>query len=72
MRAPFSAQVIEWLVTPGDVVQAGVVLAVLESMKMEHEVRAERAMQVSLLHVAAGDVVASGGMLLSGEPLQAA
>jgi len=71
MRSPLSAQVIEWLVKPGDAVQAGTLLVVLESMKMEHEVRADRAIQVTQLHVTVGDTVALGEMLLSGEPLKA-
>ncbi|PKO65376.1 MAG: biotin carboxylase [Betaproteobacteria bacterium HGW-Betaproteobacteria-16] len=70
VRAPLSAQVIEWSVKPGDVVQVGALLVVLESMKMEHEVRAETALQVSFLHVAVGDTVASGETLLRGQPLQ--
>jgi len=71
MRSPLSAQVIEWLVKPGDAVQAGTLMVVLESMKMEHEVRADRAFQVTQLHVTVGDTVASGEMLLSGGPLKA-
>lgn len=70
-RSPLSAQVIEWLVKPGDAVQAGTLVVVLESMKMEYEVRADRATQVTQLHVAVGDTVASGELLLSGEPLEA-
>ncbi|MBA4267686.1 MAG: biotin carboxylase, partial [Comamonadaceae bacterium] len=70
VRAPLSAQVIEWLVKPGDPVQAGAVLVVLESMKMEHEVRADAAMQVTLLHVGVGDTVAAGEMLVSAQPVQ--
>jgi acetyl-CoA carboxylase carboxyltransferase component len=72
VRAPLSAQVIEWSVKPGDEVQAGALLVVLESMKMEHEVRAETALQVSHLHVAVGDTVASGETLLQAQPSQPA
>lgn len=71
VRAPLSAQIIEWLVKPGDVVQAGTLLVVLESMKMEHEVRAEMAMQVQSQHFAVGESVATGEVLVSGQPLPA-
>lgn len=70
VRAPLSAQVIEWSVKPGDVVPAGALLVVLESMKMEHEVRAEAALQVDALHVAVGDTVADGDTLLRAQALQ--
>lgn len=71
MRSPLSAQVIEWLVKPGDSVQAGALLVVLESMKMEQEVRADRAIRVTVLHVDVGDTVTSGEVLVSGQLLQA-
>jgi acetyl-CoA carboxylase carboxyltransferase component len=40
LRSPLQAQVVQWLVAPGDAVRAGDVLVILEAMKMEHEVRA--------------------------------
>jgi acetyl-CoA carboxylase carboxyltransferase component len=39
LRSPLQAQVVQWLVAPGDTVRAGDVVVILEAMKMEHEVR---------------------------------
>lgn len=39
LRSPLQAQVVQWLVAPGDAVRAGDVVVILEAMKMEHEVR---------------------------------
>ncbi len=40
------AQIVEWLVAPGDQVRPGDLLVVLEAMKMEHEVLRRCAGQV--------------------------
>lgn len=40
LRSPLQAQVVQWLVAPGDSVRAGDLVVILEAMKMEHEVRA--------------------------------
>ena len=42
MRSPLQAQVVQWLVQPGDPVRLGQPLLVVEAMKMEHELPAER------------------------------
>ena len=56
---------------PGDQVQAGQTLCVLEAMKMFHEVKAERAARVVAVLVAAGDEVDAGAPLFALEPTQA-
>jgi acetyl-CoA carboxylase carboxyltransferase component len=38
--SPLQARLVQWLVAPGDCVRAGDLLLILESMKMEHELRA--------------------------------
>jgi acetyl-CoA carboxylase carboxyltransferase component len=65
MRSPLQAQITEWLVQPGAVVPAGTLLVVLESMKMEHEVRADRAVEIVRLHGDVGDLVQAGAPLIS-------
>ena len=65
IRSPLQAQIVQWLVVPGDAVQAGDLLVILEAMKMEHEVRAGHSGCVGELFFAQGDVVAEGGVLLN-------
>jgi acetyl-CoA carboxylase carboxyltransferase component len=65
IRSPLQAQIVQWLVQPGDPVQAGEVLVVLEAMKMEHELRAPCAGRVSALLRDTGEGVAEGDVLLN-------
>ena len=65
LRSPLQAQIVQWLVQPGDPVQAGEVLVVLEAMKMEHELRAPCAGRVSALLRGTGEGVAEGDVLLN-------
>jgi acetyl-CoA carboxylase carboxyltransferase component len=64
VRAPLQAQIVEWLVAPGDRVRPGDLLLVLEAMKMEHEVRAEEAGQVLERFGAAGELVEPAAELM--------
>ena len=64
LRAPLQGTVVEVLVAPGDRVEAGAELLVLEAMKMEHVVSAERGGTLEAVHVAAGDTVQEGDRLL--------
>ena len=66
--APLQAQIVEWLVAPGDTVRSGDLLLILEAMKMEHEVRAPRAGRVLERLYAAGEAVDAGTALLSLAP----
>ena len=55
LRAPLNARLVQWLVQPGDTVQAGQVLVILEAMKMEHEVRAPQAGRIVEVFFAVDD-----------------
>jgi biotin carboxyl carrier protein len=57
IAAPIAGRVVKLLVAPGDAVSAGQAVAVLEAMKMENEINAERGGEVETVHVAAGDAV---------------
>jgi len=58
--APLAGSVVAIVVAPGQQVAAGDVVAIVESMKMEHEVRAAAAGVVETVRCAVGDVVADG------------
>jgi acetyl-CoA carboxylase carboxyltransferase component len=63
LRSPLQAQVVEWLVRPGDVVRLGQPLLVVEAMKMEHELRADADGRLADCLVAPGDAVQAGDPL---------
>ena len=67
--SPLQGQLVQWLVQPGDPVQAGDLLVVLEAMKMEHEVRARSPGVVRELLFAVGETVNEGDPLLLQQPL---
>ncbi len=62
--APMPGNVLSVHVQPGDSVEAGQLLLVLEAMKMEHRVTAPEDGVVSELRVAAGDQVGNGELLV--------
>ncbi len=62
--SPLQAQVVSWLVAPGDLVGAGELLVILEAMKMEHELHATEPGRVAELFASQGEVVEQGQMLL--------
>jgi biotin carboxyl carrier protein len=63
IRAEMVANVWKVVVTPGQRVDDGDTLVILESMKMEIPVLAEGAGTVSALRVAEGDVVQEGDLI---------
>jgi acetyl-CoA carboxylase carboxyltransferase component len=67
LRSPLQAQIVQWLVAPGDTVRAGDVLVILEAMKMEHELRAPADVLVTELLCLAGEAVQEGDLLLISE-----
>ena len=62
--APMPGRVLEVDVKIGDIVEAGDRLLVLEAMKMEHRIMARAAGSISAVHIAAGDQVADGMLLV--------
>ena len=72
VRAPLQAQIVAWLVAPGDRVRPGDVLVVLEAMKMEHEVRATEGGRVLACLFEVGEAVEAHDELLRLTPLDEA
>ncbi|HEU4727330.1 MAG TPA: biotin/lipoyl-containing protein [Kofleriaceae bacterium] len=63
IRAPIAGKVVKVLVAVGDQVAPGAPVIVLEAMKMENELVAERGGTVSAIHKAAGQAVDTGDLL---------
>jgi biotin carboxyl carrier protein len=63
-----TGRVIRVDVTPGDVVQEGQILLVIEAMKMENEIAAPIGGTIKVVSVAAGARVAEGDPLVVIEP----
>ena len=64
ITAPMPGRVLAVDVTPGQSVVAGDRLLVLEAMKMEHRITARAAGVVQAVHIATGDQVADGMLLV--------
>ncbi|MEA2782733.1 MAG: propionyl-CoA carboxylase alpha chain [Rhodospirillaceae bacterium] len=67
LLSPMPGLLVSLAVQPGDEVKAGQELAVVEAMKMENLLRAERDGKVSKLHAAAGDSLAVDQTILEFE-----
>jgi biotin carboxyl carrier protein len=63
IAAPMPGKVVRLLVRPGDVVEAGQGLLVVEAMKMQNEIRAPKAGKVERLLVAEGQAVNASEVL---------
>ncbi|MDP2370822.1 carboxyl transferase domain-containing protein [Rhodoferax sp.] len=63
IRSPLQAQIVQWLVQPGDPVRAGDVLVIVEAMKMEHELHAECDGVLGEHLFAKGEAVLEGDLL---------
>ena len=57
--APLPGTIVEVLVQPGDEIQEGQAIVILEAMKMENEIQAEYSGKVISVNVAEGDKVCS-------------
>ena len=64
VKAPMPGRVVGVLVGPGDRVQAGAGLIIIEAMKMENELRATAPGEVKEVRVTAGEAVSAGQILL--------
>jgi biotin carboxyl carrier protein len=65
ITAPMTGSIVEVRCTPGQAVQAGDVLLVIESMKMNNELRSPAAGTVEQVPVAAGQRVNAGDLLVA-------
>jgi len=63
VRVPMQGTIIKVLVEVGDSVEAGDPICVLEAMKMENNILAEKAGQVKEVRVATGDSVGNGDVI---------
>lgn len=59
-----NGSIVRVLVEPGQVVEAGTALVVLEAMKMEHSIRAPHEGTVKALFCQEGDMVSEGTVLV--------
>jgi geranyl-CoA carboxylase alpha subunit len=66
--APMNGRVVSVNAKPGDTVEKGRPLVVLEAMKMEHSLNLGFASKITAVHVAAGAQVAPGKLLVEFEP----
>ena len=64
IRSPVAATVVAVLVEVGQQIRRGAALAVLEAMKMEHEIRCDDDGEIASVRARAGDLVAEGDLLL--------
>ena len=67
LQAPMNGSVVRVMVEPGQQVEAGAVLLVLEAMKMEHSIRALEAGRVKAIFCAEGELIAEGILLVEME-----
>jgi biotin carboxyl carrier protein len=63
LTAPMPGKIVRVLVAEGDPVQAGTGLLVMEAMKMQNEIKADKAGNVVSIPVRAGDAVSTGDVL---------
>ena len=64
LRAPMPGLIVQLRVSVGDSIAAGDGLVVMEAMKMENELRAQSGGRVRAVHVAVGDAVEKGALLV--------
>ena len=67
IRAPMPGLVVRVAVEPGDTVEAGQSVAIVEAMKMENDLRAETGAVVAKVLVEAGEPVEKGAILVEFE-----
>jgi len=65
IKSPMPGRIVKLLVKPGDEVEAGKPLFVMEAMKMENEIKAKGAGKVLEIHVAVGDTVERNAKLVT-------
>ena len=68
LRAPFNGRVVQLAVEPGQTLQAGAVVVVIESMKLEHSLSVRADCVVEAVLISAGQQVTPGQVLLKLAP----
>lgn len=63
VTAPLPGNILEIFVNPGDIIKKGQKLLIMEAMKMENQVLAEKDGVVEKIHVAKGQSVLQGDVL---------
>lgn len=61
--APMPGKIVRLLVEPGQAVEAGQGIVVMEAMKMQNELKAHRTGRVAAIPVHAGDTVSAGAIV---------
>jgi acetyl-CoA/propionyl-CoA carboxylase biotin carboxyl carrier protein len=64
VEVPMQGTIVKVLVAVGDAVEAGQAVVVLEAMKMENQIAAEKAGTVKEIKVKAGDIVGAGDVVV--------
>ena len=64
VEVPMQGTIVKVLVEIGQVVEVGQAVVVLEAMKMENQIGADRAGTISEIRVAAGDTVGAGDVVV--------
>jgi biotin carboxyl carrier protein len=65
IRAPMPGNILDVAVRPGETVTVGQALCALEAMKMKSAIRSPRNARVKAVHVADGQPVAHGDLLVT-------
>ena len=65
VRSPMPGRIVKVFVKPGDRVEPGAPLLVMEAMKMENEIKAKAACGIAEVHVAAGAAVEGNAKLIT-------
>jgi biotin carboxyl carrier protein len=65
VKSPMPGRIVKLLVQPGDEVEAGRPLLVMEAMKMENEIKAKAACKVAEIHVKVGEAVEGNAKLMT-------
>ena len=65
VRAPLPGIISDIKVAPGDTVQTGTVLLVIEAMKMENPIKSPRDAKIKAIHVSKGQEVGHNALILS-------
>lgn len=72
LSAPMNGSMVSVMVNPGDKVEEGQTLVIMEAMKMEHAIKAPYDGLIEAVYFTEGELVSDGAELLAMNPLEAA